>query len=151
MSILKTPEDEFINELEGYLDMVFDDYGKGRIIGYLKKYRKSLPPVMLKNESNIVVNIVKSNLPIPTQQDIINEAKKICLKYEIDYSQFIKKGSLKGRKTTSHVADARKELCKVMIENYNIRRKQLQEFLLVDHSTIIYYLSGKRYQRKKSA
>lgn len=150
MSILKTPEDEFIHELEGYLDMVFDDYGKGRIIGYLKKYKSEVAPIAEK-KSNIIINLVKSSLPIPTQQDIIHEAKKICLKYEIDYSQFIKKGSLKGRKTTSYVADARKELCKIMIENYNIRRKQLQEFLLVDHSTIIYYLSGKRYQRKKSA
>lgn len=150
MSILKTPEDEFIHELEGYLDMVFDDYGKGRIIGYLKKYKSEVTPIAEK-KSNIIINLVKSSLPIPTKQDIIHEAKKICLKYEIDYSLFMKKGSAKGRKTTSHVADARKELCKLMIENYNIRRKQLQEFLLVDHSTIIYYLSGKRYQRKKSA
>ena len=150
MSLIKSPEEEFINNLEGYLDMKFDDYGKGRVLGYLKKYKAEVIPIEIK-KGNIVVNIVKSTLPIPTQQDIVNEAKKICLKYEIDYSQFIKKGSLKGRKTTSRVADARKELCRVMIENYNIRRKQLQEFLLVDHSTIIYYLSGKRYQRKKSA
>jgi len=34
------------------------------------------------------------------------------------------------------------------MSNYNIRRKQLEEYFRVDHATIIYYLQGKRYIRK---
>jgi len=140
-----TNEEKFISNLEVYLGYKLDEYGVKRVLGYLNEYRLNIPPFILKGKSERAVKIVNPSLPIPSAEDIIYEAKKICLKYEIDYSAFLNRGR---RKTTSTIAEIRKEFCREMMTNYNIRRKQLEEYFRVDHATIIYYLQGKRYIRK---
>jgi len=37
-------ESIFIKQLEGYLNLEFNDYDKGRILGYLGEYKGALPP-----------------------------------------------------------------------------------------------------------
>ena len=44
------PEEQFIKQLETYLDEDFNDFTKNRIIGYLKEYRDSIPLVIIKPE-----------------------------------------------------------------------------------------------------
>lgn len=140
-----TNEEKFISNLEVYLGYKLDEYGVKRVLGYLNEYRVEIPPFVIKGRAERTVRVISPDKPIPSTEDIVYEAKKICLKYEIDYSAFLNRGR---RKTNSTIAEIRKEFCREMVSNYNIRRKQLEDFFHVDHSTIIYYLSGKRYIRK---
>jgi len=141
-----TLEEKFILNLEVYLGYKLNEFGHKRITAYLNEYKAGLPVTLVRGKRERDIRVMSQSIkPIPTTEDIIYEAKKICLKYEIDYSDFLNRGK---RKTTSHIAEVRKEFCKEMIQSYNIKRRQLQDFFKVDHSTIIYYLQGKRYVRK---
>ena len=84
------------------------------------------------------IYIDTSVLKLCTEEDIIREAKSICEKYGTDYERFKK---AKSGKSTVGMTDVRKIFCKYMLANYKIARKQLQDFFMVDHSTIIFYIN----------
>lgn len=150
MSIIKTPEDEFIQDLEGYLDIKFDKYSESRILTYLNDYKSKFPPkIIVKRGYSDRIKykyIDTSLLKICTEEQLVKEAKEICEKYNIDYSRFVKSAS---GKSTSGVTDIRKIFCRYMLSTYRITRRQLQDFFSVDHSTLIYYINDNYKPNKK--
>lgn len=71
MSIIKTPEDEFIQELEGYLNTKFDKYSVSRIHGYLGDYRNNIPdkaPIVIKQERVIYRELKSKDIIVPNPE-----------------------------------------------------------------------------------
>lgn len=140
-----THEDDFIKKLEAYLNVSFDMYSKNRINTILKEYRAADTPVVQKvtttNEKIRVITkfriIDSSKLKKCTPARLEAEARKICEKHNVPYEPFVQSVY---RKSPCNITAARKEFCRVMLTKYNTERKQLQDFLHVDHSSIITYL-----------
>ena len=140
-----TNEDDFIKKLEAYLNVNFDMYSKSRINSLLKEYRSADMPVIQKVTSTtekirVITKyrvIDKSKLKKCNEAILDAEALKICEKHDVPYASFVQSPC---RKATCKISDARKEFCRIMLTKYNTDRKQLQDFLHVDHSSIVTYL-----------
>ena len=145
MPTIKTPEQEFIENLEFYFNTKLDDYSRQRILGYLDNYKQQIPPVIhLIKDKRVIID--KSKLPIITREEIKEIAKKFCNVNGITLREFTTKTKHKG---TSFIADIRKQFCRHIFENYQCQHRPLQEFLNVDHSSIVYYIQGQKTKRNK--
>lgn len=71
-----TNEEKLIKQLETYLNLEFNDFDKGRILGYLGEYKASLPmpePKVITNE-RVVLKVIGSEkkLAVPNPVEIMN-------------------------------------------------------------------------------
>jgi hypothetical protein len=139
-------ENNFINKLDAFLEQDLTDFEKDKIRILLREYRDEIPAIVVNKRVNVFVPTPPPD-KICTKDILMREAKSICKKYEITLNKFLhpKKG-----KCTSKVTDIRKEFVNKMLQEYKTERKQLFELFNVDHSTITYYIKGKRikYVRK---
>lgn len=142
-----TAEENFIRKLEVYLDTVFDKYSYNRVMVMLKEYRQEIPSVVVKEK--LVEKFVPMLPTLPqqiTDEQLMLLASELCLAKRISINEFIhtKQGYCKG-----NIVELRKEFCKKIKETYLITNKQLKLFFGVDHTTITYYINGKKYLPKK--
>jgi hypothetical protein len=147
-----TPETEFLRKLEAFLDQEFNDYIRNRIRGYLQDYKDQIPPLVIKKEEVIIKEVVKikENPMIGKQnlsQDFLRkEAAAFCQNRGIDVKVF---ETNKSKKAPTDVVIARKEFCKSILSKYYCSSSTLAKFFNVHHSTIVFYLYGKKYFKKQ--
>lgn len=146
-------EENFIKKLEAFLDREFDKYSNSRIQMYLKEYRDEIPAVVIKKEVK-PERTYEVKLPEPetkrdvvyktyaTPDDLIRDAKDLCALYKIDIDEFMNRKHAKAR---AHVVDVRKQFCSMSFERYFCSNDILAKFFKVHHSTISFYLYGKKY------
>jgi hypothetical protein len=148
-------ENQFIKKLEVYLDKEFGEYSRNRILGYLKEYADSIPqpnPIVIYKEKikEVIkeVEVKPKNLyaykPIITQKELLDNAKELCSIYDISIEEFL--DSSKAR-IKSNIVKVRKKLCHTIHSKYICSNKILAELLNVHHSTITYYLVGKKFRK----
>lgn len=147
MALIQTPEEEFVSELEGYLDIKFDKFSVNRIMRYLKRYKSQLPVVFRKVKSSKVITkyIDTSNFKECNTRTLMIEAKRFCKQLGIEYKLFINPPK---NKSSAIVSEARKKFCKEILSKYKCERKRLQDFFNVHHSTIIFYINDNYKQQK---
>lgn len=141
------PEEQFIKQLETYLDEDFNEYTKNRIIGYLKEYRDSIPSIIIKpgkeNDKPIQVEERmkdRRRKQFITQEELLIEAKQLCEEYDISINDFVINKSARSR---NYIGDLRKRFCSIIHDKYLCSNMILSEFFNVHHSTISHYLYGK--------
>jgi hypothetical protein len=148
-------ENQFIKKLEVYLDKKFNDYTKNRILGYLKEYVDAVPEpnpiIVYKEKIKEVIKEVEVNprnlysyKPIITQKELLDNAKELCDIYDISIEEFL--DSSKAR-IKSNIVKVRKKIFHTIHYKYICINKILAEFLNVHHSTITYYLVGKKFRK----
>jgi len=147
------PEINFIKKLEAFFDEEFNDYTKSRIELYLNEFRQEIPPVIIKKEIRID-KTPKVELPklevkkeaiyktYATPQDLLTDAQELCKLYEIDIDEFMNRKNMKAK---SDIVDIRKKFCSMAFERYFCSTNMLAKFFKVHHSTISFYVYGKKY------
>lgn len=153
-----SPEISFIKKLEAFFDDEFNDYTKKRIEIYLKEFREEIPPVIIKKEifikeppNQMSFNDVKKEAVYkvyPTLKDLINDAKEICELHNIDFDEFVNRKNPKAKAT---IVDVRKKFCSMVFERYFCSTNMLAKFFKVHHSTISFYVHGKKLRRVPSS
>lgn len=149
------PEINFIKKLEAFFDDEFNDYTKNRIKVYLKEFREEIPPVVINKEIMIKEPLLMSgaNREIkresiykvyPTINDLHNDAKEICELYQIDLDEFMNRKNMKAK---ANIADVRKKFCQMAFERYFCSTNMLAKFFKVHHSTISFYVHGKKLRK----
>lgn len=148
MSLFKSPEEEFIDALEGYMDTKFDNYSVNRISNYLKKYKDKIPVRYKKiRASRVLIKYIDtSNFKRCTVTTLKREAKRLCDELGIEYDQFTYSPN---QKSTIAITEARQKFCKYILTHYKCERKKLQEFFHVHHSTVIFYINENYKQKLK--
>jgi hypothetical protein len=147
-----TPETEFLRKLEAFLDQEFNDYTRNRIRGYLQDYKDQIPPLVIKKEEVIIKEVikVKEHPSIGKQnlsQDFLRkEAAAFCENRGVDVKIFERNST---KKAPVDVVLARKEFCKAILSKYYCSSTTLAKFFNVHHSTIVFYLYGKKYFKKQ--
>ena len=137
-------EETLLKQLEVYLDLIFTDFDKGRILEYLKDYRASLPAKIAYRE---VFRTIRERLIPCTDKILLEEGRAICDEYGVDFELFLKS---KNGKSTTEIATIRKLFCQRITDNYQCSNNRLITFFRVDHATISFYMNG-RVPRKKTA
>lgn len=144
-------KEQFLKNVSDYLDIELSEFDGKRILGYLDEYVGSLPAKVEVREIIQFKDRFASTKPCADEL-IISEAKKTCKEFGVSYEVF--KHPEKG-KSTVLMAEVRKIFCHRMIQCFNATRNQLINFWGVDHSTISYYMIGKKtrvnHPIKKSA
>ena len=135
-----TAEQSFIRKLELYLGSDINDYGKKRIVVYLKEYAAEIPPIKKINFEAGLPAVQKKEI---SEETLYTEAKTICDLMSIPISDFM---FAESGKATDKVTASRKIFCLEVITKYNLLRKDLKQFFGVDHTTISYYIHGKKYK-----
>lgn len=140
-------ENQFIKQLETYLDEEFNDYTKKRIYGYLMEYREAIPFVVIKpqkeeNENILIEERMKDRRrkQFITQEELLIEANQLCEEYDVSINDFVINKSSRSR---NNIGELRKRFCSIIHEKYLCSNMILAEFFNVHHSTISHYLYGK--------
>jgi hypothetical protein len=148
-------ENQFIKKLEVYLDKEFGEYSRNRILGYLKEYVDSIPkqkPTIVYQEK--IKEVIKevevepknfySYKPFVTKKELMDNAKDLCAVYDISIEDFLDSSKPRIR---CDIAKVRKKFCHTIHSKYICSNKMLGELLNVHHSTITYYLVGKKLRK----
>jgi hypothetical protein len=154
-------EETFIRKLECYFDDTFNDFTKNRIRVYLREFRDELPLTIIKREKEEpIVNHDVTEKRISsransknfvTKEELKIHAFDICELYNIQYDDFVQSRTGTG---TQKIIEARKIFCNMIYEKFLCYNYVLARFFNVHHSTISFYLYGKKYlykRRKKQA
>jgi hypothetical protein len=143
-----TEEDIFIKRLSVFLDMDFNDYSKDRIRSYLKKYIEQQPPVTIREyiEVQVEVEVDKEKKVKVTNEDLMRMAVDYCTDENVNVNLFVKSTG----KSSNRISEVRKIFCKDMIKNFDVPKYQLKDFFGVDHTTISFYIHGKKYKNNSS-
>lgn len=147
-----TAEDNFVSKFRAFVNdsEIFTEIMERRLRLYLNEYKEELPEkLVLIDKPTTHIKYVptkrtfkrKENLPKATETVLKHYAKEFCKTYEVDYDEFMK--APKG-KSTWQITSVRKEFCKYIICNYECSQQILKDFFKIDHSTIVYYLRGKK-------
>jgi hypothetical protein len=151
---MKKSEQSFIKKLEAYLNTEFNEYSKNRIIMYLEEYKAEIPPIIITkaNKTEVVQEITESRREnykykeLVTNDMLLKEAAELCGLHQMSSLDFF---NTKKYKSSKEVVNVRKIFCQKIFENYLCNNNILAAFLGVDHSTITFYLYGKKYISKK--
>jgi hypothetical protein len=149
------PEINFIKKLEAFFDDEFNDYTKSRIELYLKEFKQDIPPIIIKKEVIINKTLEPKNIQqdikreavykvYATHQNLYNDAKELCELHQIDIDEFMNRKNLKAK---SDIVDIRKKFCSIAFERYFCNTNMLAKFFKVHHSTISFYVHGKKFRR----
>lgn len=147
-----TPEEVFIKKVDIFINdpIVFTDILKKRLLTYLGEYKNQIPEKIVlvdKPVSHLAFIPTKrllggkKNLPKATQKILKHHAIQFCDQYKVKFSLFIKPP--KG-KSTWQITAIRKEFCFYIMENYECTQQILKDFFNINHTTIVYYLRGKK-------
>jgi phenylalanyl-tRNA synthetase alpha subunit len=138
-------ETRFIKDLEAYLNEDFSEFTKKKILSMLLEYKDISVNKKVKEVKQIIKlvpeKIAKYKVYV-TNDILLADAKELCELHEIDIDLFLK---AKYRKGTNDVTELRKQFCIKMFERYLCSNNILAEFFKVHHSTISFYLYGKKY------
>ena len=151
---MTSEENQFIKKLEVYFDQDFNEYSKNRILGYLEDYKKIVQaknPIVIYKDKVREVEVIKE-IPINskkihsykafiTKKELIENAKELCSIYSISIEEFMDSSNIKIR---CDIAKVRKKFCETIHSKYICTNIMLADFLNVHHSTITYYLYGKK-------
>lgn len=148
-------ENQFIKKLEVYLDQEFNQYSRNRILGYLKEYVDAIPeqkPIIIYQDK--IKEVIKevevepknfySYKPFVTKEELMDNAKDLCTAYDITIEEFLDSSKARIR---CDIAKVRKKFCHTIHSKYICSNKMLGELLNVHHSTITYYLVGKKLRK----
>jgi hypothetical protein len=148
-------ENRFIKKLGFYLDQEFNEYSTNRILGYLKEYVDAIPeqnPIIIYQEK--IKEVIKdveleprnqySYKPIITQKELMDNAKELCAIYDIGIDEFLDSSKVRIK---CDIAKVRKKFCHTIHSKYICSNKILGKLLNVHHSTITYYLVGKKNRK----
>ena len=135
-----TPEDEFMSSLSAY----FNDKGmtnetnSKKVKGFLSNYKSQI--MVNAPIKQITKEIIKEiYVPIPMQSNnhnytktkihcsktgLTNVAKKICDRWGVDYDEFL---NPKHGKSTSLIADLRREFCIEVLATYKNNQQDLKK------------------------
>lgn len=75
---------------------------------------------------------------------MIENAEDLCSIYEISFDEFMDSS---GERIRNDVAKVRKKFCETIHSKYICTNTMLADFLNVHHSTITYYLIGKKIRK----
>jgi len=150
-----TSENQFIKKLEVYLDQYFNEFSKNRILGYLKEYVDAIPeqkPIIIYQDKikEVIkeVEVEPKNFyaykPFITKSELMDNAKDLCAVYDISIEEFLDSSRARIR---TDIAKVRKKFCHTIHSKYICSNKTLAELLNVHHSTITYYLVGKKLRK----
>lgn len=138
MSLIKTPEDGFISELEGYLDIKFDKYSLNKITTILSDYKKEVieqNPKIITNEK-IIYKYLRRSTDI-VEEDFTYTDPSIILD-KVSESTGLSVTEIKGKLRKYEFVVARH------VSMYLIRKLSGYPLSAVgklfnrDHSTVIY-------------
>jgi len=145
-----TAENRLIRKLETFLDQEFNNFVKNRVLGYIKEYRDEIPPIIVRKE--YIKNIFGTEEPpeqkrksykvLVRREELMSDAVELCNIHNIDINEFIDRSH---KRTTTKITELRKIFCKMAYEKYICNNDALAKFFNIHHSTISYYLHGKRY------
>ena len=145
-------EDQFIRKLEAFFDDDYNDFTKKRIELFLKEYRDEIPPVIVVEKEKKEPQYVfyknsrrEIKKPLITIEQLNEEATIFCEENGITVKEFLLK---KGRKTKGSIVQLRKIVCNLCFQKYLCTNNILAKFFNVDHSSISFYLYGKKYVSK---
>ena len=152
---MTSEENQFIKKLEVYFDDTFNDYTRNRILGYLEDYKKIIqaknPIVIYKDKIKEVIKEIEVEpkktyvyKPIITKKELMDNAKELCAAYDISIEDFLDSSKVRIR---CDIAKVRKKFCHTIHSKYICSNKILGELLNVHHSTITYYLIGKKIRK----
>lgn len=145
-----TPEDVFVKELKLFFndELVINDFSEQRIRRLLFQYKKSLKlaPVIIHKEVPVesIVYIerkLKNKTTTATFNDLMVVANEICIKHSIPMSTL--RRQLDKSRIVRNV-EARMDFARAVKSRFYATLPQLAKFLNIDHSTVIYYLQGKK-------
>jgi hypothetical protein len=152
---MTSEENQFIKKLEVYFDETFNDYTRNRILGYLEDYKKIVqaknPIVIYKDKIKEVIKEIEvepkkiyAYKPIITKKELMDNAKELCAAYDISIEDFLDSSKVRIR---CDIAKVRKKFCHTIHSKYICSNKILSDLLNVHHSTITYYLIGKKIRK----
>jgi hypothetical protein len=145
-----TPENNFMKSLEAFLDEEFNDFSRRRILSYLKEYREQIPPVIIvkKHQKEIVKPVASlTNYKMyVTKEQLMKDAEELCKINNLDIDVFVNLN--KKAKSRTSVTILRKLFCQRAHEQYLCTNNILARFFNVHHSTVCFYLYGKKYISK---
>lgn len=152
-----TDENQVIKKLEVYFDQHFNDYTRDRILGYLEDYKKIVQaknPIVIYKDKIREIEVIKEISISPknihsykafiTKKDLVENAKDLCSIYEVSFDEFMDSS---GERIRNDVAKVRKKFCETIHSKYICTNIMLANFLKVHHSTITYYLIGKKIRK----
>jgi len=133
---------KFIKNLEFFLGEKFNEYSKNRIISFLQEYKEEIPPIV-KHEIIYKEKIVKQERnkykEYVTNDMLMADAKELCELKQVDINEF-----LRSNKSRTDASLLRKEFCNNCFQKYLCSNNILANFFGVHHSTISFYLYGKK-------
>jgi hypothetical protein len=154
---MTSEENQFIKKLEVYFDETFNNYTRNRVLSYLEDYKKIVQaknPIVIYKDKIREIEVIKE-IPISpenihsykafiTKKDLMENAKDLCSIYEISIDEFMDSS---GERIRNDVAKVRKKFCETIHSKYICTNIMLANFLKVHHSTITYYLIGKKIRK----
>ena len=145
MSLITTPEEEFIQELEGYLDTKFDKYSVSRIRTYLSNYKSSFPSQLMKEPEVIVRDrIVYRQLrtkDIQHKEVIVNNILPNQILNLITTATGLTLKQLTGKDRHVNIVLARHVAMYVIRDVCGETLKQVGQIFNRDHTTVLYSIS----------
>lgn len=142
---MQTLEDNFVKNIEFYLNTTFDDYSINRIKFYLDEYVKSLPkqkPIIIR-EDRIVFRTVVAPKPIGKTK----KENKICPKKILETVSLITGISVKymlGKSRNSEVCLPRHIVMYLIRDINDCTLTSIAELFNRDHTTVLYSITHVR-------
>jgi len=140
MSLVKTPEDEFVHELEGYLDIKFDKYSLNKVNGFMAKYKATVidqnPNVIIQEK--VVYRQLKTH-EIPPPEILIVEPYQILSKICDATGLSVKQ--ITGRNRKAELVLARHVAMYVIRDVSGQTLSSIARMFNRDHTTVIYAIS----------
>jgi hypothetical protein len=147
-----TAEDNFLRKFGAFVNDsdIFTETMQKRIRLYLSEYKEELPEKIVLVDKPVAhlayiptkrLLGTKKKLPKVTEDLLKYHAVELCAQYKVKYNLFRKPP--KG-KSTWQITAIRKEFCFYIMENYECTQQILKDFFGLNHTTITYYLRGKK-------
>lgn len=149
-----TPEKSFLKDLTDYFTEVeFSDTDLSRVEVMLSDYRDKIGMEKLivfrdKVVEKVVYRKIPKNREAATPEKLYSLAKIICKDTGVRYVNFINN---RLRRATAEVKIARGKFCLSALSQFEINQNFLADYFSVDHSTIVFYINGKKSKRKTAA
>lgn len=143
MSIIKTPEDEFIQELEGYLNTKFDKYSVSRIHGYLGNYRNNLPdkePIVIKQDRIIFRELRSKEIIVTNPKEYKVVSPMEVINKVLDATGITMK-ELTGRERYLRLITARHVAMYMIRDICGLTTGNIGKIFNRDHTTVIHAIS----------
>jgi len=144
-----TNEDDFIKEWKMFYDndsTVVNDVSERRMRMLLEGFKLGIKvePIIIHEkviiEKEVLVQRAKGTTPA-TMTDLLNEAQSICTKHSIPMSTL--RRTVDKSRIIKNV-EARIDFVRTVRTKFYSSLPELANFLNLDHTTVIYYLQGKK-------